>query len=183
LAGYPRDGSSARPVEVEQALHLVRVLCQRARELQTPQERRQQAELDRMIQSPHDKATLMQLTDQAFRSRRPHRAADQLIHILDVQGVPRFFGAVDRTLLLGFQSFGAYLPGVAMPFVKERMQHETANVILPAERELLAEHLRARWEEGLRMNVNYLGEALLGEADAAQRLHGIWSRHNSRRSR
>ncbi len=125
-----------------------------------------------MIQSPHDKATLTQLTDQAFRSQRPHRAADQLIHILDVQGVPRFFSPLDRTLLYGFQSFGSYLPGVAMPFVKERMQHETANVILPAERELLAEHLRARWDEGVRMNVNYLGEALLGEEDAQQRLQG-----------
>ena len=98
--------------------------------------------------------------------------ASRLIHILDVQGVPRFFSALDRTMLLGFQSFGSYLPGVAMPFVKERMQHETANVILPAERELLAEHLRARWEEGVRMNVNFLGEALLGEEDAQRRLQG-----------
>jgi RHH-type proline utilization regulon transcriptional repressor/proline dehydrogenase/delta 1-pyrroline-5-carboxylate dehydrogenase len=125
-----------------------------------------------MIQSPHDKATLTQLTDQAFRSQRSHRAADQLIHILDVQGVPRFFSPIERTLLMGFQSFGAYLPGVAMPFVKERMQQETANVILPAERDLLAEHLRARWEEGVRMNVNFLGEALLGEEDAQKRLQG-----------
>jgi hypothetical protein len=120
LGEVPRAAGSSPPLEVQQAEHLARVLCQRARELQTPQERRQQAELDRMINSPHDKATLTQLTDQAFRSRRPHRAADQLIHILDVQGVPRFFSAVDRTLLLGFQSFGSYLPGVAMPFVKER---------------------------------------------------------------
>lgn len=172
LAGHLSDGAPSLPLEVQHAVKLARALCQRARELQTPQERRQQAELDRMINSSHDKATLTQLTDQAFRSRRPHRAADQLIHILDVQGVPRFFSALDRTLLLGFQSFGSYLPGVAMPFVKERMQHETANVILPAERELLAEHLRARWDEGVRMNVNYLGEALLGEEDAQRRLQG-----------
>ena len=116
---------------------LARLLGKRAAELQTPQERRQQAELDRMINSPGDKATLMQLTDQAFRSHRPPRAADQLIHILDVQGVPRFFSPLDRTLLKGFQSFGAYLPGVAMPLVKEKMHQETANVILPAEPELL----------------------------------------------
>src|SRR5215208_7525856 len=74
-----------QPLEVQQAIRLARELCQHARQLQTPQERRQQAELDRMIQSPHDKATLTQLTDQAFRSQRSHRAADQLIHILDVQ--------------------------------------------------------------------------------------------------
>jgi RHH-type proline utilization regulon transcriptional repressor/proline dehydrogenase/delta 1-pyrroline-5-carboxylate dehydrogenase len=172
LRNVRADAAPSVPLEVQQAIYLARELCRRARELQTPQERRQQAELDRMIQSPHDKATLTQLTDQAFRSRRSARAADQLIHILDVQGVPRFFSAVDRTLLMGFQSFGSYLPGVAMPFVKDRMQQETANVILPAERELLAEHLRARWEEGVRMNVNFLGEALLGEEDARRRLQG-----------
>src|SRR4051812_3774606 len=166
----PNASAADHSLEVQQAIVLARELCRHARQLQTPQERRQQAELDRMIQSPHDKATLTQLTDQAFRSQRPHRAADQLIHIPHRQGLPRFFSPFERTMLYGFQSFGAYLPGVAMPLVKERMQQETANVILPAEREHLAEHLKARWEEGVRMNVNYLGEALLGEEDAQRRL-------------
>ncbi len=170
LAALAVDAASSLPIDVQQAVLLARLLGQRAAELQTPQERRQQAELDRMINSPGDKVTLMQLTDQAFRSHRPPRAADQLIHILDVQGVPRFFSPLDRTLLKGFQSFGAYLPGVAMPLVEEKMHHETANVILPAEPELLAEHLRARRAEGVRMNVNHLGEALLGEEDAQRRL-------------
>jgi RHH-type proline utilization regulon transcriptional repressor/proline dehydrogenase/delta 1-pyrroline-5-carboxylate dehydrogenase len=170
LADFVPDAASPVAVDVQQAIHLARHLQIRANELQTSAERRQQGELDRMIQSPQDKATLTQLTDQAFRAQLPHRAADQLIHILDVQGVPRFFSALDRTLLKGFQSFGAYLPGVAMPFVKEKMQQETANVILPAERELLREHLEQRREAGLRMNVNFLGEALLGEREAEHRL-------------
>jgi RHH-type proline utilization regulon transcriptional repressor/proline dehydrogenase/delta 1-pyrroline-5-carboxylate dehydrogenase len=152
------------------AVSLARRLQERAAALQTPQERRQQAEFDRMIQHPADKATLVQMTDQAFRSSAARRAADQLTHILDVQGVPRFFSPVDRTLLRGFQSFGGYLPGVAVPLVKEKMQHETANVVLPAEPELLASHLRARRDEGVRTNVNFLGEALLGEAEAERRL-------------
>ncbi len=57
-----------------------------------------------------------------------------------------------------------------MPLVKEKMQHETANVILPAEQELLVSHLAERRREGVRMNVNHLGEALLGERDAQRRL-------------
>ncbi len=154
------------------AIRLARRLQERALALQTPQERRQQAELDRMIHYPADKATLVQLTDQAFRSSKAKRSADQLTHILDVQGVPRFFSPLDRTLLRGFQSFGGYLPGVAVPLVKEKMQHETANVVLPAEPELLAAHLRARRDEGVRMNVNFLGEALLGEKEAERRLEG-----------
>jgi RHH-type proline utilization regulon transcriptional repressor/proline dehydrogenase/delta 1-pyrroline-5-carboxylate dehydrogenase len=170
LANFVPDAKNSVAVEVQQAVQLAQHLQTRANELQTSAERRQQGELDRMIQSPQDKATLTQLTDQAFRSQLPHRAADQLIHILDVQGVPRFFSALDRTLLKGFQSFGAYLPGVAMPFVKEKMQQETANVILPAEEEHLRVHLEERRAEGLRMNVNFLGEALLGENEAERRL-------------
>ena len=152
------------------ALQLAKLIQRRAAELQTPAERRQQAELDRMIQHPHDKATLTQMTDQAFRSETAARAVDQLVHILDVQGIPRFFSPLDRTMLRGFQSFGGYLPGVAVPLVKEKMRQETANVILPAERELLREHLLARRQEGVLMNVNLLGESLLGEREAQRRL-------------
>ena len=51
LKSVPRDGNAGASLEVQQALALARELCNRARELQTPQERRQQAELDRMMQS------------------------------------------------------------------------------------------------------------------------------------
>ena len=61
----------------ESALALAKLLQNRALELQTPQERRQQAELDRMIQHPQDKATLTQMTDQSFRSNSPGRVVNQ----------------------------------------------------------------------------------------------------------
>ena len=170
LNDFTVDDSAPHPAEVQLAIQLARRLQQRAADLQTPQERRQQAELDKMIRNPGDKVTLMQMTDEAFRSRAPQRAAEQLIHILDVQGIPRFFSTMERAMLRGFQSFGGYLPGVAMPLVREKMQQETANVILPAETELLGRHLRDRRAENLRMNVNYLGEALLGEREAERRL-------------
>ena len=87
---------------IQRACQLAKRIQQRAVELQTPAERRQQAELDRMLQHPEDKVTLTQMTDQGFRSRSPDRAVDQLIHILDVQGIPRFFSQLDRALLRGF---------------------------------------------------------------------------------
>jgi RHH-type proline utilization regulon transcriptional repressor/proline dehydrogenase/delta 1-pyrroline-5-carboxylate dehydrogenase len=155
---------------VEAALALSKLLQQRAGQLQTPQERRQQAELDRMLQHPEDKATLTQITDQSFRSMSPGRVVDQMVHILDVQGVPRFFSVFDQALLKGFQSFGEFLPGVAVPMVKEKMRKETANVILPAEKDKLCGHLRERTREGVRMNVNFLGEAILGEQESRRRL-------------
>ena len=170
MAGFQADPQSGHPLAVQKALFVARHLQIRATELQTPPEKRQQSELDRMLQTPSDKATLAQITDQAFRTNDPHRAVEHLIHILDVQGVPRFFGPVDRTLMKGFQSFGAYMPGVALPLVKEHMQKETANVILPGEKEMLVKHLAERSREGVRMNVNFLGEAILSEDEAERRL-------------
>ena len=123
-----------------------------------------------MLQTPRDKVTLVQMTDQAFRSKAPARTVDQFTHILDVQGIPRFFSPLERALLFGFQSFGGWLPGVAVPLVKAHMQHETANVVLPAETEPLSTHLQARTATGLRMNLNLLGESVLGETEARRRM-------------
>ncbi|MCA9211794.1 MAG: bifunctional proline dehydrogenase/L-glutamate gamma-semialdehyde dehydrogenase [Planctomycetales bacterium] len=167
---FSPDDSSPYDETVQKALVIARALQRRAQELQTPAEKKQQAELDRMIQNPTDKVTLTQMTDQAFRSEEAGRAAEQLVHILDVQGIPRFFSPMERTMLKGFQSFGNYLPGVAVPLVKEQMRRETSNVILPAEPDLLRAHLEARRDEGVRMNVNFLGEAILGEDEAKRRL-------------
>jgi RHH-type proline utilization regulon transcriptional repressor/proline dehydrogenase/delta 1-pyrroline-5-carboxylate dehydrogenase len=170
LAGFQPDPKSQHPPTIQKALFVARRLQERAAEVQTSAERNQQAELDRMLQTPSDKITLAQMTDQAFRTNDPERAVEHLIHILDVQGVPRFFSPFDRTMLKGFQSFGSYAPGVALPLVKDHMQKETANVILPAEKQMLTEHLEARKQEGVRMNVNFLGEAILSEAEAERRL-------------
>jgi RHH-type proline utilization regulon transcriptional repressor/proline dehydrogenase/delta 1-pyrroline-5-carboxylate dehydrogenase len=167
---FSPDPKSSHSVSAQKAIFLARRLQERAGQLQSAGERRQQAELDRMLQTPSDKATLAQMTDQAFRTQVPARAVEHLVHILDVQGVPRFFSAMDRTLMKGFQSFGGYAPGVALPLVKGQMQKETANVILPGEREMLTQHLRERNREGVRMNVNFLGEAILSEAEAERRL-------------
>lgn len=161
---------SAVDFAADRAIELAADLLCEASSLQTPQERRQQAELDRMIGHAEDKATMVEMTDQAFRTHTPARVADQLTHLLDVQGVPRFFSPVEQAMLRGFQSFGEYLPGVAVPLVKEKMRRETANVILPAEPELLAEHLQARQAHGVSMNVNLLGEAILGEEETKRRM-------------
>jgi RHH-type proline utilization regulon transcriptional repressor/proline dehydrogenase/delta 1-pyrroline-5-carboxylate dehydrogenase len=172
LDSFEPDPSLPYPANAQAAARVAAHLQTRAAELQAPQEKKQQRELERMVQNPHDKSTMIQMTDQAFRSARPVRAVDQLTHILDVQGVPRYFSKLDQTLLRGFQSFGGLLPGVAVPLVKTKMRAETANVILPAEEDVLNPHLNARREAGLRMNLNFLGEALLGESEAQRRLEG-----------
>lgn len=104
LADFRPDPRLDAPVAAQRAVHLAGILLRRATALQTPHERSQQRELERIMQSPHDKATLMQMTDQGLRSKRAARAVEQLTHILDVQGIPRFFSPFDQALLQGFRN-------------------------------------------------------------------------------
>ena len=63
-----------------------------------------------------------------------------------------------------------YLPSLVVPPIVARLRHETQNVILPGEEEDLRRYLEERRRAGLRLNLNQLGEAILGEAEAARRL-------------
>ncbi len=76
LEDFEPDAGAQHPVSVQRALHVARHLQQRAMQLQAPAEKRQQRELERMMEMPHDKATLMQMTDQALRALRPQRLVD-----------------------------------------------------------------------------------------------------------
>ena len=154
----------------KRAVALARELQTRAGELQTGAERRQLAELDGMLQRPADKVTVTQLTDQAFRPDSARRGIDQFLHILDTRGIPQFFHWFDRTALWSLQWVGRLLAGIAFPLAKRKMRRESAQVILPAEDTPITKHLNRRREAGLRVNVNILGEALLGEDEAKHRL-------------
>jgi RHH-type proline utilization regulon transcriptional repressor/proline dehydrogenase/delta 1-pyrroline-5-carboxylate dehydrogenase len=63
-----------------------------------------------------------------------------------------------------------YLPSLVVPPIVSRLRHETQSVILPGEEEDLRRYLAERREAGLRLNLNQLGEAILGESEAARRL-------------
>ena len=63
-----------------------------------------------------------------------------------------------------------YLPSLVVPPIVARLRHETQNVILPGEEEDLRRYLEERRRAGMRLNLNQLGEAILGEAEAARRL-------------
>ncbi len=59
---------------IDEAVALARHLQERSADLQAPDEKKQLDELYRMIQDANDKATVVQMTDEAFRAETPARA-------------------------------------------------------------------------------------------------------------
>jgi RHH-type transcriptional regulator, proline utilization regulon repressor / proline dehydrogenase / delta 1-pyrroline-5-carboxylate dehydrogenase len=153
-----------------QAVELADALLREARAQQTPDEHAQARKLARMMADPHGKELTIALADQAFRSQRHDRIADQLAYLLERYGVPQYMDWWERVALLLGGAMAHYLPSLVVPPVVNRLRQETQNVILPGEEEDLRRYLEERRRAGMRLNLNHLGEAILGEAEAARRL-------------
>jgi RHH-type proline utilization regulon transcriptional repressor/proline dehydrogenase/delta 1-pyrroline-5-carboxylate dehydrogenase len=154
----------------QRAVELAEALLREARAQQTPEERAQARKLARMIADPHGKELTIALADQAFRSRRPERIAGQLAHLLEHYGTPHYMDWWERVALVLGGAMAHYLPSLVVPPLMNRLRHETQNVILPGEEEDLRRYLEERRRAGMRLNLNQLGEAILGEGEAARRL-------------
>lgn len=152
------------------AIALARELQSAAGKLITRNEQAQLDELASLLEHPPDKVTVAQLTDQAFRSRSTSRGINQFQYLLETRGIPHFFGGLEKLGLQILRSIGRLVAFVALPLSRRKIRQDTADVILRAEHAPLTAHLRRRHAEGLRMNVNLLGEAVLGETEAARML-------------
>jgi len=152
------------------AVELAATLLREARAQETPAEIAQARRLARMMEDPRGKELTIALVDQAFRSRRPERIADQLSYLLHRYGTPQFMEWWERVALMLGGVMGHYLPSVIVPPIVARLRHETESLILPGEEEELQRYLAQRRRAGVRLNLNLLGEAILGEGEAARRL-------------
>ena len=97
-----------------------------------------------MMADPHGKELTIALADQAFRSRRPERIADQLAYLLERYGVPQYMDWWERVAPPPGRAMAHYLPSLVVPPIVARLRHETQNVILPGEEEDLRRYLEER---------------------------------------
>lgn len=116
-----------------------------------------------------DKALTIALSDQAFRSHRPARVADQLRHLLDRYGTPGFMEWWERSALLLGGVMSHYLPSMVVPPLIARLRQEPVLQFCPAKRRT-APLLASPPTKRNALNLNQFGEAILGEEEAKRRL-------------
>ncbi len=155
---------------LNEAIDLAKAWQNRANELLTAEEKGIAEQMMRLLIHPLDKVILTKMIDQSFRSHNPGRVADQINSLLRKYGVPDFFSSVDKLLVQMFLGLGRYIPSISVPKVIEKMRHDSSRAIIPGEPDALYAHLQKRKQQGVQMNINHLGEALLGEKEAFQRL-------------
>jgi RHH-type proline utilization regulon transcriptional repressor/proline dehydrogenase/delta 1-pyrroline-5-carboxylate dehydrogenase len=127
----------------------------------------------RLLRDEDGLAFVLALTDEVLRIRDPARAARHFEALVSESRSPRFLGPIDRQLLRAGAAAAVRYPQIVMPLVKARVRAELSNFIVAAEPRPFARHLRRRAKAGTKLNINLLGEEILGEEEAQRRLHAV----------
>lgn len=164
------DMTPGQQKHIDEAVALAEQWQHLANQSLTGVEKRLQTQMQQLLTHPRDKVLLSRMIDQCFRSRNPRRVADQLRSLLRQEAVPQFFTRSEAFFLSLFRALPISLAALVIPQLIERMRVGSSRAIIPGEPDSLHAHLQRRREQGVRMNINHLGEAVLGEQEAARRL-------------
>lgn len=119
-----------------------------------------------MLANEKDKLLLIELLDQSFRAENPTRSFEQVKYIFDKYGMAEFFSTQEKFLVWTFLTLGGFTPGISMGIFENYLRNEVSGVVLKGEDKYLFPHIRKREGEGMRINLNFIGEAVLGEEEA-----------------
>ncbi len=152
------------------AVELARDWLRRAEVSESRNERTMAHRMAALVSETTDVEFTMAYVDRVARHRSHRLAAIQLRELVADSQTPKFLGPIDRTMLKTGARIATVIPSIAMPIARRRMRKLVGRMVIDAEPEKLHPHLAGRRAEHFALNVNLLGEAVLGETEADRRL-------------
>jgi RHH-type proline utilization regulon transcriptional repressor/proline dehydrogenase/delta 1-pyrroline-5-carboxylate dehydrogenase len=156
----------------ENALARARALIDVGARPATRQERVTRKSLRRLFSDPRAVEVTITLTDEVMRFHTSESAAAALRDAA-AKTSAKGFGLVNMAGLRTLALSSRVAPPLAMRVVAAKIRSLTENLILDADPAELTKQFARHASEGLRLNVNVLGEAVLGEIEASDRLARI----------
>lgn len=124
-----------------------------------------------IIKSPEGKIFLIRLMDVAFRSKNYSRVSTYIHRLFKSTEVhKKLFNTQERALVRLFNIIGYKLPSVSVPLMLREIQDVTSPVVYFVGDKKFKEHYQKRKKQNIQLNVNLIGEALIGEKEAAKRI-------------
>ncbi len=136
-----------------------------------PRDAEQVALLSRLMTDQRGQTFTTMLTDRAYRSGSKKRTVEQAQYLLRRVGAPTYLGPLDKVGLQALRSVGGWVPTLTGTAMLNRIRHESSAFILP-DGPALEHYLAQCLEEEISVNVNHLGEEVLGEGEAERRVIG-----------
>ncbi|MDH3755104.1 MAG: bifunctional proline dehydrogenase/L-glutamate gamma-semialdehyde dehydrogenase, partial [Acidimicrobiia bacterium] len=135
--------------------------------------RRRTRLLGRLLDDDAGVAFSMAFLDRVMRAPTHSSGAAQLSHLVARRGAPRFLRWPDRVLLRIGARLAPLVPDLVMPLAERRIRRLTDHLVLDAADERLTAQLRERRAQDVQVNLNRLGEAVLGDEEAERRVERV----------
>ncbi|WP_104721443.1 bifunctional proline dehydrogenase/L-glutamate gamma-semialdehyde dehydrogenase [Helicobacter mesocricetorum] len=156
---------------IEQALALAEELQNKIQQHLSKEEKDFHHKMQKLLNNPTNKAMLIELLDRSFRSQEKTATFDLIEHTLKKYGIADFFSAFEKFLLFSFLNFGKFIPNISVPFFISQLRKDTKNMVLDANKATLEKHIRTRKSKNhITLNINLIGEEVLGEIESSLRL-------------
>ncbi|ENZ0443669.1 bifunctional proline dehydrogenase/L-glutamate gamma-semialdehyde dehydrogenase [Campylobacter upsaliensis] len=156
---------------IQKSIALAEELQSKIEQNLSASERQFHAKMQKLLNNPKNKVMLIELLDRSFRCKDKKASFELIEHTLNKFGIADFFSAFEKFLLFSFLNFGKLSPNLSVPFFISHLRNDTKAMVLDADESFLAPHIAKRKSENnITLNVNLIGEEVLGEAESKYRM-------------
>ncbi|HEC1563054.1 TPA: proline dehydrogenase family protein [Campylobacter upsaliensis] len=156
---------------IQKSIALAEELQSKIEQNLSASERQFHAKMQKLLNNPKNKVMLIELLDRSFRCKDKKASFELIEHTLNKFGIADFFSAFEKFLLFSFLNFGKLAPNLSVPFFVSHLRNDTKAMVLDANESFLAPHIAKRKSENnITLNVNLIGEEVLGEVESKYRM-------------
>ena len=127
--------------------------------------------LSDLLQDPKGLDFTLAFVDRVIRPEDPHAAAVELRRL--AQDPPSFLPAPLRGVIALGGAASTLAPSLVVPTAQATMRRMVGHLILDARPRPLSSAIRRLTADGTKLNINLLGEAVLGAQEAERRYQGV----------
>ena len=139
-------------------------------EKQSIHEKFQNHKVGTMLADFQGKSLTISMVDQIFRSNSSLRNFKQLRYLIKKFGVPDFLPIWEKTMVKLLSDVGLFFPAFVIKMIRARFLKETKDLVHDVEESKFSEYQKQRFDEGINININFLGEEVLHEKEVEQRV-------------
>ncbi|OFT97543.1 bifunctional proline dehydrogenase/L-glutamate gamma-semialdehyde dehydrogenase [Brevibacterium sp. HMSC22B09] len=121
-----------------------------------------------VLKDPNGLPFTQGFVDRVIRTEDPRAAAKALTEIAEL--TPKSLPLAERMQIKAGAAMAEKLPHVVIPVAKARLRQMVGHMVIDARPEPFGKAVKAMHEAGHRLNINLLGEAVLGEEEADRHL-------------
>ncbi len=124
-----------------------------------------------IVNAPKSKIFLIKLMDVAFRSSNYKKVSGYVMQLFKKSANYKgLFKWHEKILVNLYKYIGSKVPNVSIPLMLSQIQSITNTIVFYVGDKRFDKHSENRKKEGVKLNVNLIGETLVGEGEAMDRI-------------